>query len=73
VSENIGLRIHLAQGLNDLLAASHSDQPVMNDCDLHQIPFTELVEVRKSGRCSPRASSKPKRRKPRQNREIPAN
>src|SRR5258705_13074853 len=54
MGENVGLRIHLAQGFNDLLAASHSHQPVMNDCDVHRIPLmrtlaTIMVEERSLG------------------------
>jgi hypothetical protein len=36
VSEDIGLRIHLAERFDDLLAASHTDEPVMNNRNLHR-------------------------------------
>jgi hypothetical protein len=31
------LRIQLAELLEDLLAATHDDQPVMDDCNPHQL------------------------------------
>ena len=37
VGEDVGLRIHLAQRLDNLLAAAHADEPVVNDCDPHQM------------------------------------
>ena len=36
VGENIRLRIHLAERLDDPLATAHSDQPIVNDCYSHQ-------------------------------------
>jgi hypothetical protein len=34
------LRIHLGQGLHDLLAATHSDEPVMDDSNFHLATFS---------------------------------
>ena len=35
VREDIGLRIHVAQRLEHLLAAAYCDQPIVNDCNSH--------------------------------------
>jgi hypothetical protein len=37
VGENVGLRIHLAERLDNLFATPHADEPVVDDCDPHQM------------------------------------
>src|SRR5262245_27325735 len=35
MGKNIGLRVHLAERLDDLLPAAHTDEPIVNDGNSH--------------------------------------
>ena len=45
MGKNVGLRIHLAQCFDDLLAATHANEPVVDNCDLHRGAFDYCLDL----------------------------